>query len=176
MIEVEVKFRIECGDNVEEKLKSLGFSYVESKVEEDLYFNSSTRDFRKSDEALRLRRDGSGVKLTYKGKKIDSETKTREEITVGVDDFESAKELLQKLGFYPVREVRKKRKIYKRGKIVACVDEVDGLGCFIELEIDLDSMYSDRLEEAKRELMKIAEEIGVEKSITKSYLEMIEGL
>jgi len=175
---VEVKFRIECSelDFVEKKLKSLSFSYVEEKVEEDLYFNSPVRDFKKSDEALRLRKDNSGVKLTYKGKKIDSETKTREEITVGVDDFERAKELLQRLGFYPVRKIRKKRKIYERNGIFACVDAVDGLGCFLELEIDLESSQVNKVDEAKNELMGIARKIGVEESITKSYLEMIEGI
>jgi len=173
MIEVEVKYRLACEElkTVERKLEELGFKFVIEKLEEDLYFNSPVRDFGKSDEALRLRRDNEGVKLTYKGRKLDSTTKTREELTVNVSDFEEMKKILGRLGFVPVGKVRKKRKVYRQGDVVACLDVVEELGCFIEFEIDVEDPKE--VENSKCRLAEIASKMGVEGSITKSYLEML---
>jgi len=181
MIEVEVKFK--AFDGIEEKLKSAGFELVGEKLEEDVYFNSPVRDFRQTDEALRVRREygeTENARLTYKGKKLDSITKTREEITVDVSDSEAMKLILQKLGFKAVATVRKRRKIYRLGDVIACVDEVDNLGKFVELEIDVeDAMDAGRetgLEKAREKIAELAKSLGLgslEESITSSYLEML---
>ncbi len=177
MIEVEIKYRLECYKlpEFEEKLRKAGFTPVEERYEEDLYFNSPVRDFKQSDEALRLRKEVNGkerVKLTYKGKKIDSRTKTREEITVRVDSFEGAKTILERLGFKPVMYVKKRRKIYEKNGISVCLDRVEKLGCFVEFETILENRES--LKQAVECLESLARGLGIEgKSITKSYLEML---
>ena len=45
----------------------------------DRYFAHPCRDFARTDEALRLRRDGDDVAITWKGPRIDAATKTRRE-------------------------------------------------------------------------------------------------
>ena len=60
-MEIEVKFRYKEG--VEEKVKEIA-EFVIEKVEEDMYFNHPCKDFRESDEALRVRRDVEGIKIT----------------------------------------------------------------------------------------------------------------
>jgi adenylate cyclase class 2 len=171
-MEVEVKFKAENLDEIEIKVAGIA-EFVIEKVERDIYFNSPWRDFRKSDEALRIRSDVEGVTLTYKGRKVDSETKSREEIKVKVDSYENAFLLLERLGFVPVREVVKRRKIYRRGDILICLDSVEGLGDFVEIEVE-----SDDLDAAKRKVFEMAEMLGfdVSKSVRTSYLEMLEGL
>ncbi len=185
MIEVEVKFR--APDDVEERLKSAGFKFVEEKFEEDIYFNSPVRDFRKTDEALRLRRETSRresrteevrkVKFTYKGRKIDRTTKTREELSVEVSDYEEMKKILERLGFKEVALVRKCRKIYELGGILACVDDVEGIGKFVEFEVCVKDGTNDKsVDEAKRRIEEVASNLGLgklEDSITLSYLEML---
>ncbi len=167
-MEVEVKFKADRG--VEEKIKEIA-KFVCEKVEEDVYYNSPVRDFRESDEALRIRRDSEGVKITYKGPKIDPETKTREEIEIKVDDYGKAVELLSRLGFRTVRRVVKRRRIYSVEDVTICFDEVEGLGTFVEIEVK-----SDDLESAKRKVFDIAKRLGFDPSdsIRKSYLELLE--
>ncbi len=172
-MEVEVKFRAENLDEVEEKVKKMA-EFVIEKIEKDIYFNSPWRDFRESDEALRIRSDVEGITLTYKGKKVDNETKSREEIKVKVDSYEKAVLLLERLGFVPVREVVKRRKIYRMGNVLICLDSVEGLGDFVEIEIGADP--SD-FEAAKKKVLEITEKLGfnLSQSVRSSYLEMLEA-
>jgi len=76
------------------------------------------------------------------------------------------------LGFVPVREVAKRRRIYKLENVTICFDEVKELGTFVEIEIK-----SEDLESAKRKIFEIARQLGFDpaKSIRKSYLELLES-
>ncbi|RLI72976.1 class IV adenylate cyclase [Archaeoglobales archaeon] len=169
-MEVEVKFK--AYDGVEERIKEMA-DFVIEKFEEDLYFNHPCKDFKESDEALRVRKDKEGIKVTYKGAKVDKETKSREEIKLKVDDFDKSIDLFKKLGFKPVREVVKLRRIYRIGDAIICYDEVKGLGNFVEIEIESDF---DGFEEAKQRVFKIAKMLGFnpKDNIRKSYLELLE--
>lgn len=166
-MEIEVKFRLDR--DVEDLIRQLATFEIE-KVEEDIYFNSPSRDFRQTDEALRVRKDVEGFSITYKGPKLDSETKSREEIKLRVDDFNAAVELLKKLGFREAGRVVKNRKIYRAGNAIICLDDVEGLGKFVEIEIECDD-----LEKGKQKVFGIAEKLGFDRkeSIRKSYLEMV---
>ncbi len=168
-MEVEVKFRVTDLEEIERKISETA-EFVVEKFEYDVYFNHPCRNFAETDEALRIRKDSDGFTLTYKGAKIDYETKTRDEIKVGIDDFEKTKEILVRLGFRVAGRVAKRRRIYRRGEIIICLDWIEELGSFVELEIE-----SGNLNEAKKKIFEYAEMLGfeAEKSIRKSYLEMI---
>lgn len=165
-MEVEAKFRLKEG--VKEKIEEIA-RFVEEKEEFDVYFNHPCRDFAKTDEALRLRIEKK-VKLTYKGPKIDMETKTREEVNLEVDDFERAVKLLEFLGFRKFRTVKKLRRIYKLEDAIVCVDSVENLGDFVEIEVE-------NLEKKNR-IFEIAQKLGYskEEGIRLSYLELLEKL
>ncbi len=166
-MEVEVKFPYQEG--VEEKIRNFA-EFVIEKVEVDLYFNHPCRDFRMTDEAFRIRKDLEGVKITYKGPRIDRETKSREELKVSVNDFDTMVEILKRLGFREVRIIRKLRRIYRTGDVLICVDDVEGLGKFVEIEVESKDVG------VKEKLFEIASKLGYsrEESIVESYLEMIE--
>ncbi|TDA28400.1 MAG: class IV adenylate cyclase [Archaeoglobi archaeon] len=162
-MEVEAKFRLKEG--VFEKVEKFA-RFLEEKEELDLYFNHPCRDFAKTDEALRLRVEKK-IKMTYKGPKIDKDTKSREEVNLVVDSFENALELLEKLGFRKFGTVRKRRRIYEMNGALICVDFVEGLGNFLEIEVkELDE---------KEKIFEIAAFLGYsrEESIRLSYLEML---
>ncbi len=169
-MEVEIKFK--AYDGVEDRIKEIA-EFVIEKLEEDLYFNHPCRDFKKTDEALRVRKDKEGIKITYKGAKVDRETKSREEIKLKIDDFDKAIELFERLGFKPVRKVVKFRKIYRMGDAIICYDEVEGLGSFVEVEVESDVKDFDA---AKQKVFEIAKQLGfdIKNSIRKSYLELLE--
>ncbi len=165
-MEVEVKFPYR--EEAEKKVKEMA-EFVIEKFEQDLYFNHPCRDFRESDEAVRVRKDSEGITITYKGPKVDSETKSREEIKLRIDSFENAVEMRKRLGFVPVRQVNKVRRIYRYEDAIICLDDVEGLGRFIEIEEESESI------DAKERLFRIAETLGYsrEESIRSSYLEML---
>jgi adenylate cyclase class 2 len=173
-MEIELKFRLDRAiADIEGTIQQFASFEIE-KVEEDIYFNSPSRDFRETDEALRVRKDVEGLSITYKGPKVDSETKSREEIKLRVDDYEAAVKLFKKLGFREAGRVVKKRRIYRAGEAIICLDDVEGLGKFVEIEVECDD-----LEEGKKIVFEIAGKLGFDRkdSIRKSYLEMvIEGL
>ncbi len=137
--EVEAKIILpscQALEEVEQRLRSLGASMAEEVVEEDLYFQHPCRDFAVTDEALRLRRRSDRVELTYKGPKEGGVVKARKEVSIVVNDYDAARELLESLGFRPVLVVRKERRYYTlpSDNVVVTLDRVDELGCFVEVE------------------------------------------
>ncbi|HPV43369.1 MAG TPA: class IV adenylate cyclase [Spirochaetota bacterium] len=167
MLEIEIKAYCDDHYSVIEKAVILGARHGCTMREKDLYLNHPSRDFRKTDEALRLRQIGKDVILTYKGPKLGTGTKTRREVEVSAGDFEKTLEILKLLGFIPSGTVEKERDIYRLGDIEICIDRVEGVGNFVELELK----GTDR-EHVEKELFSLAGELGLSRFETKSYLEL----
>ncbi len=141
MYEVELKFPVADPRVFISRVRALGAGPAETIEQCDRYFNHPARDFGTSNEALRVRTSGDRHFVTYKGPLLDSRTKTRREIEIpleGRDAGEQFGEMLQLLGFRPVRSVQKRRTKYPlvwRGReFEIAVDEVTGLGTFVEIE------------------------------------------
>ena len=84
MIEVEVKAKIESFEEIKKELEKISAIKTKTEYQKDIYFNSPIVDFAQSDEALRIRKtmsnDNTNIFITYKGPKIDKNSKTRKEI------------------------------------------------------------------------------------------------
>jgi len=163
MLEVEIKSRF--NEVNLQLLMNLNPVFLKTEVQEDVYFNHPLRDFSKTDEALRIRKIDEKYFLTYKGKKVDNDTKTREEIEISC-----SKEMiiiLEKLGFKKVAEVKKTRKLFLLENLKICLDDVSMLGKFIEIE---SNNYED-----KEKIFEILKKIGLQKkdTIRESYLELM---
>ncbi len=167
MLEIEIKSYCDDHDAVIEKALKLGARRGKTLRERDLYLNHPARDFRNTDEALRLRQVGDEVVLTYKGPKLGTVSKARREEEVPVGSFETTLEILTLLGFVPSGTVEKERDIYTLGDIEICIDRVDGLGNFVELELK----GTDR-ERIEKDLFRIAGELGLDRFERRSYLEL----
>jgi len=168
MIEVEVKAR--SPPDIEARILDLGGELMGVESHTDLYFSSPFCDFAKTDEALRIRTKEGGARLTYKGAKLDSETKSRRELTVRVDDPKALEAILESVGFFRAAVVKKRRTKYALGEAVLCVDEVEGLGSFVEVEL---SGGDDWLAQ-KRTALEILAKLGLSESIRESYLELLD--
>lgn len=168
MIEVEVKARAE--KDTQDKIKALGAKPLKVENHHDLYFNSPLRDFKVSDEALRIRIKEEGARLTYKGPKLDQETKSRLEWTVKIDDPVQMEQILLALGFELSAEVCKRRTKYSFGDIVIALDEVEGLGSFLEIEAVGDIGW----EMQKTKVLSVLAGLGLGGSIRSSYLELLD--
>lgn len=159
-----MKFKLER--DVKDRIEKMA-KFLEEVREEDYYFNHPCRDFKKTDEALRVRKSKK-VYLTYKGARVDKETKTRKEIEVEVSDFDKILQILEELGFKFVAKVSKVRRIYVLDDLKITVDSVDGLGEFVEIELE-----SEELERAKERIFSVAKMLGLSKAIRESYLELL---
>lgn len=166
MLEIEVKARVVSLVEIEREILRRGGRFRKEAVQVDLYFNHPGRDFAVSDEALRLRRVEGNCFLTYKGPKIDGLTKTREELQVAVGDWDGAVRILKKLGFTEVRSIKKRRRYFSLEGYDVMLDQVEGLGSFIEVE-KVGEDYN------PQDLIDFLRGLGIEESETKSYLELM---
>ena len=189
MYEVELKFPVVDLRLIEPRLVVLQAHFHEPVDQTDRYFSHPCRDFARTDEALRLRRDGDEVVITWKGPRIDAGTKTRREIelplTVRLPDrggqsdppdvtIDRWTELLESLGFRPVATVAKRRRparVHWQGRHVdVALDHVAGLGDYLELELQATEMDLPR---ARACLESLACELGCGTSERRSYLELL---
>lgn len=169
VLEVESKYRSPSNEKVESALARLGAKKISSTEMEDVYFSHPSRDFGKSDESLRLRKAEGRAELSYKGPRMHTEfAKAREEITVKVDDALAAQRIVERLGFKEFCLIRKRRNSYLLDKLRVDVDDVEGLGEFVELEVLTESpeIAAGLLEVARKEL-------ELQKQEPKTYLEML---
>ncbi len=167
MLEIEIKAYADSHARIKKKIVELGGSFFRSVHEEDVYFNHPSRDFGATDEALRIRVEESGAILTYKGPKLSGLTKTRFEKETRIEDAEAAYEILERLGFVKVETVIKQRDMYLYRDIEVCIDSVEGVGDFIELE-----KRGENREEAEQELFALAALLGLDRFERRSYLEL----
>jgi adenylate cyclase class 2 len=156
LIEREVKIRVR-GDSgsVVEWFKSKGFVPSDSCYEEDRYFTHPCRDLRSTDEALRLRfrrcDSGAGYYLTYKGPRLtEGVVKSRLEIEAELssEQGEVIGEILKRMGFNEKFVVRKKRVIMKCSGLNVTIDDVEGLGLFVEIEGEIPGWLTKMVEGA----------------------------
>jgi len=136
-------------------------------------------DFANTDEALRIRttkeNNDENIFITYKGPKIDSKSKTREEIEIGIEDSEKCSKIFQHLGFTKVRAVKKDRQYYSYKNFEISLDDIEGLDPYMEIEIALEdgSDYT----EAQNKIFDLFSKLGVNDGFERtSYLELLEKL
>ena len=167
ILEVEIKAYCDNTSELRERLYSIGADYIETRNEQDIYFNHPSRDFGKTDEALRLRFVNGKCKVTYKGPKVSSETKARIEHETGIENTEVFLNILDALGFTKSGEITKVRELYVLKDMEITLDSIEGLGDFVEIEKQC-LMRKD----AEVELFDTAARLGLSRFERRSYLEL----
>lgn len=137
MYEVELKVDADH-ESIRNRLRSMEATPLGRVVQRDTYYQAPTRDFERTDEALRIRWQTGGsadrTVVTYKGPRLDSAAKTREEVETAVDDGAAMGSILEALGCEPVVTVVKERVKYRVDQLSVSLDTVEGLGEFVEIE------------------------------------------
>lgn len=179
-IEVEIKLKIEDRAELIKKLEDQHFTAGKTVLESDLYFTSEHHDMKACDEALRVRHvkekdtGKQAAYLTYKGKKLDTCSMTRKELELEISDGKTGIELLKSIGYEPTTPVEKLRHYFHREQMTACVDQVKGLGDFLELEIIVEdeTKRAAALSEIETLLVKLG--YTMQDTTRTSYLSMLE--
>lgn len=178
MLEVEMKFPAANVAALLPQLTALGAQAHGTRIEVDHYFNAPDRDFAQTDEALRLRCIDQQNILTYKGPKLDALTKTRTEIEVplatGLHAADVARAFLTSLGYRPTATVRKHRQTYGLSfqgfHLEVCLDQVDEVGTYIELEI---VAPQEQLDAARQAVQALSQQLSLSGTERRSYLQLL---
>jgi adenylate cyclase class 2 len=178
MLEIELKFALDDPVGFEQRLSEFGFQPAAQVRQADHYFNHPSRDFAVTDEAFRLRVVGDHAEFTYKGPRLDKETKTRFEIELPLQSTghheEAAKKMLEALGFRPVASVVKNRRqgtLQWQGETVTVArDSLVEIGEFTELEL---VVAEERRDQAREIILSLAKALELESPIHRSYLGLV---
>ena len=139
-MEIEVKARLENMALVKEKLNALGCMFSQPKTQDDMVWverNGSLDEFFLNNVFLRIRiQDGKKIILTAKKskEKTGDGSLVKREHEVVVDSADEARGILEMLGLKEAVRVIKTRQTTHYKDFEICIDDIDGLGVFIELE------------------------------------------
>lgn len=183
MYEVELKVPADH-DSVRHSLESHGANHVESVTQEDTYYNAPDRDFVETDEALRIRREllddeTERTAVTYKGPLIDDASKTRMEAETLVEEDNEMHDILTGLGYDASAAVTKHRDQFELDGCVVTLDSVEGLGEYVEVELEtdqeLDGENHDVLASLRDEAADVLRKLDLDPSdqIQTSYLDLL---
>ena len=168
MLEREIKAEIVSKPEIiVRKLSEMGFRLSAVKRQVDIYYTHPCFNFKERDEALRLRLENGEAFLTYKGPRRKRQVKTREEIEAKIYEPDKIQEILERLGFRALAEVRKERKVFTSSqdkKLKVMLDYVEDLGYFLEIEA--------KEERVIQALYSKLQKCGL-RIVHKTYLEMI---
>ena len=135
-LEVEAKFKVKDLESIEQTLIDMGAEFVHIVRQTDTYFSS--RKVMRKGTGMRIRKEktseGEVTWITFKGPRQRGEFKSRLEIELEVDNSEKAIALLNELTLSPTLVIDKLRKIYEINQCQVCLDKVNRLGMFIEIE------------------------------------------
>ena len=181
MYEVEMKFRVRDVSALERHLAQYGVALSEVEEESDQVYQHPAKDFKETDEALRLRTRKTGTRtertLTYKGPKIDPTTKTRREIEIPLDADAPWHDLLTALGFVAHGNVHKFRRHgvldWKGTKVTTVLDLLPVLPLSEQNFIELEVVTSESDWQAARDaILEVAKELELTEGIRTSYLDL----
>ena len=172
MREIEIKLRVKNLEDIEKRVKEKGYILSDPISQHDVIYSlgGSKSEFQSAQEGdiiIRMRYQEDNAELNLK--KQRSNEMDNLEYETEVKDPEAMRQILAILGYQPAVEVKKIRRKGKLGEYEICLDEVEKLGSFVELE---KLTYDDADPEAVREeLFKTLESLGLarEHEETKGY-------
>jgi len=139
-IEVEIKVKIDNFTQLKEKLPAFG-QLVKAIRQIDEYYVPHHRDFFNQKphpiEWLRIRTNPDKVVFEYDrsvNKRADGLQDYAEEYESEISHPDEFRKILQFLDFKKVTTVDKQREYWNCGDFEIALDNVEGLGCFIEVE------------------------------------------
>lgn len=180
MYEVEIKVPASV-DRTRERLVDAGADQRGRRRQRDVYYDAPHRAFAETDEALRIRHEtaspaesaDASTRLTYKGPRLDTASKTRVEHETAVADADELADVLDRLGFEPAATVEKQREYWTLDGFTLTLDVVSDVGEFVEIERAVED--ADAIDETRAAAVQTLArlDLDVDDQVTTSYLELL---
>jgi len=168
MKEIEVKAKVKDFKLIIRKLEKIGCKLSKSIIQKDTIFVEKPEEFDKFESGkniLRIRQQNDKTFFTLK-KSLANELDSYER-EVKIDDAGQLKDLIGALGFEETVRVNKEREKCKYKDMEICLDKINGLGNFIEVE----KLSTDDSIKIQKDLFGFLQSIGVKKEdrVTNGY-------
>ena len=158
--EIEVKAKVKDFEALISKLNEIGCVLSEPITQDDYVYNQkgvNLKDHSHNTPVLRIREQGNKIIFTLKKNRSNELDCIEKE--VDVNDRDTMFDIFELLGFQKTVEVHKKRKKGNYHEYEICLDEVQDLGSFIEVE----KISDEDGEKVQNELFDFLKMLGVEK-------------
>lgn len=159
--EVEVKIKVSDFEITKQKLIEIGCVFSEPIIQDDITFVDSNYgaydEFQSGKNILRIRKNNDKYIFTIKQpQKNEMDSIERE---TEISDPNEFKEALLLMGYRQVVEIHKTRVKTKYNDYEICLDKVEDLGCFIEVEKIVEN--NDDSEMIQNELLEFLQKLGL---------------
>lgn len=163
-LEIKIEVSLDIFIKLEKEISTKGEKLAE-KTQEDIYYSPSDESFYDhGDKCLRIRKEEKEIYLSYKQiyhERLNDRFIDEYETKIG--DFDSMDQILSALKFRRDIVVKKHRKEFAYGdKFLIALDEVEGLGHFIEIE---NKNEGKSIEQRNKELVQLAISLGLDLSM-----------
>ncbi|MDO8571142.1 MAG: class IV adenylate cyclase [bacterium] len=135
MREVEVKAKVENLSELETKLVALGCTFSEPLHQDDHIYNKKGDSLGaqyRGMVVLRIRNQNGVYIVTLKQQQENEKDNIEREVVI--DDSAAMNDILAIIGYEETMHVKKVRRSCAYQEMTICLDEVEGLGSFIEVE------------------------------------------
>ena len=168
-MEIEIRAKINNINDIEKNIIKLGAKLLKKTTQVDEYFGEINL-YRKLGYSflMRVRNEDNKKFMTYKGAESRKDG-VWEEYEFEIDNVEKTVKMFKSMGLEEVIVVKKYRKEYALDGLTICLDAIDNLGDFIEIE-SLDDRNIN-----KNSLKSLLRKLGVEANqiIHKGYVTML---
>ncbi len=176
-IEVEIRAKLNDFAKVRRVLKNLGADFLKSEKQTDKIFGASKfldleHKIIEGGISARIREVDGKSRLEFKE---ILRKKGGIELNCLIANIEAGEKMLQKLGFEEAFTIKKNRQTYSYNGFLICLDEVEKLGNFIEIEKEIVS--EDKIEKTRKECLNLLEKIASDSQIeNRKYGDLMQDL
>ncbi len=173
----ELQTKVAAAPVLIEKLWKMGAHKIQERtLQTDTFYTPKDKSLVEEGEMLKLREENGKSVLNYIGPDIpDSRYRCNPQLQIPFTE----EQIMKFQNYYtPLKKVEKYRTTFKLGSLILRLDEIPGLGAFLEITYDgLDKVSSaelhDRMKSAEAELKTFLDALNLsEKIINESYLHL----
>ena len=133
MREIEVKARVSNIKLLIDTASKMGIYFGKPNIQEDTIFEPGITKEDPNWNIFRIRKQDDKILLNMKYKASQS-SQDNHELETLIDNPKTVRQMLNRLGYPSCLNIRKNRRTAKYNNLEICLDEVDNLGNFIEVE------------------------------------------
>jgi len=158
MREIEVKARLINKTELFIKAIDLGIAFEEPHEQDDITYETTLSKDDPAWNIFRIRKQGDKTILTMKYK-ASSRSRDNHERETTIDNAKEVADMLERVGYVQGVRIKKTRQTAKYNDFEICVDEIDQLGSFIEVEKLADDDAN--VDEIQDDLWSLLRKLGV---------------